>query len=152
MPAYLQEWTADDVARGVMRLLVRMGYAPLREVTIGNGRRFDVLGLDAKGLLYGVEIKVAIADLKGDAKWPEYLDYCDGFAFAVPPNFPNDLVPASTGLIIADARGGEIVRPAPAASVVAARRKATTLRFAQIAALRFAHALDPELSAGGFEI
>lgn len=150
--AYVQEWTADDVARGVARLLVRMGYAPLREVTIGNGRRFDVLGLDAKGALYGVEIKVAIADLKGDGKWPEYLDYCDAFSFAVPPNFPAELVPASTGLIIADARGGEIVRPSPVTGVAAARRKATLLRFAQIAALRLSHAMDPELSAAGFEI
>ena len=43
--------------------------------------------------MLGVEIKVALADLKGDNKWPEYLDYCDLFYYAIPPDFPDEHVP-----------------------------------------------------------
>ena len=66
--------TAADVARGVARLLLRDGYAPILEFTLPNGRRLDVAAIGPGGEILGVEIKVALADLKGDGKWPEYLD------------------------------------------------------------------------------
>src|ERR1700712_27895 len=128
--------TAQDVARGVSRLLVRAGIAPLTEVPLGNGRRADVLGLGADGRLTLVEIKVALADLRGDAKWPEYLDYCDLFYFAIPPDFPPEHVPHQTGLIVADRYGGAIVKTAEAQSLHASRRKAVTISFAKTAAER----------------
>jgi hypothetical protein len=40
-------------------------------------RRFD--GDRAQGELTIVEIKVSKADLLGDQKWTDYLDYCDRF-------------------------------------------------------------------------
>ena len=130
--------TAADVARGVSRLLLQEGYSPILEFTLANGRRLDVAALGPDGTLLGVEIKVALADLRGDNKWPDYLEYCENFYFAIPPDFPDEHVPASTGLIVADRYGGAIVRPAPPAVVHASRRKAVTLRFAKVAADRLA--------------
>jgi hypothetical protein len=141
--------TAPDVLRGVCRLLVRAGVAPLSEVPLGCGRRADILGIDAQGRLTLVEIKVAMGDLRGDRKWPEYLDYCDRFFWAVPAGFPlgpfdtEAFAPARTGLIIADRFDAEEVRPAPWVALNAARRKKETLRFARRAASRVLAGLDP---------
>ena len=49
------------------------------EMPLPNGRRADLMAIDAKGGLTIVEIKVAKADLLGDGKWFDYLDYCDRF-------------------------------------------------------------------------
>ena len=73
-----------------------------------NGRRADLMAIDAKGGLTIVEIKVAKADLLGDGKWPDYLDYCDRFFWAVPPALAADparrsaILPSEAGLIVAD--------------------------------------------------
>jgi len=134
--------TAADVARGVSRLLLQQGYSPILEFTLANGRRLDVAALGPDGTLLGVEIKVALADLRGDTKWPEYLEYCEHLYFAIPPDFPDEHVPPSTGLIVADRYGGAIIRPATPAAVHASRRKAVTLRFAKVAADRLANVLD----------
>jgi hypothetical protein len=134
--------TAADVARGVSRLLMQEGFSPILEFSLANGRRLDVAALGPDGTVVGVEIKVAIADLKSDAKWPDYLEFCELFYFAIPPDFPDELVPPDTGLIVADRFGGAIVRPASAAVLHASRRKAVTLRFAKVAAERLAMALD----------
>ena len=136
--AMISTATAADVARGVSRLLLQEGYSPILEFTLANGRRLDVAALGPDGRLLGVEIKVALADLRGDSKWPDYLEYCEHFYFAIPPDFPDEHVPASTGLIVADRYGGAIVRPALPAVVHASRRKAVTLRFAKVAADRLA--------------
>jgi len=79
--------TALDVARGVSRLLLADGYSPILEFTLPNGRRLDVAAIGPGGEILGVEIKVALADLRGDSKWPDYLEYCDLFYFAIPPGF-----------------------------------------------------------------
>lgn len=134
--------TAQDVARGASRLLLQEGFSPILEFTLANGRRLDIAALGADGTVMGVEIKVATADLKADIKWPEYLEFCELFYFAVPPDFPDELIPPDTGLIVADRYGGAIVRPSPVATIHASRRKAMTLRFAKIAAERLNLALD----------
>ena len=134
--------TAADVARGVSRLLLQQGFSPILEFTLANGRRLDVAALGADGTLLGVEIKVALADLRGDTKWPDYLEFCEHFYFAIPPDFPDEHVPPGTGLIEADKYGGAIVRPAIPAPVHASRRKAVTLRFARVAADRLAALLE----------
>jgi hypothetical protein len=74
---------ARDVARGVCRLFFRQDLFALCEVPLPNGRRADLMAIDGKGCLTIVEIKVSRADLRGDAKWPDYLDYCDRFFWAV---------------------------------------------------------------------
>jgi hypothetical protein len=134
--------TAADVARGVSRLLMQEGFSPVLEFSLANGRRLDVAALGADGTVLGVEIKVALADLRSDLKWPEYLEFCELFYFAIPPDFPDEFVPDGTGLIVADRYGGAIVRPARPAALHASRRKAVTLRFAKVAAERLALALD----------
>lgn len=133
---------AAEVARGVSRLLLQQGFSPILEFTLANGRRLDVAALGADGTLLGVEIKVALADLRGDTKWPDYLEFCEHFYFAIPPDFPHEHVPDGTGLIVADRYGGAIVRPAVPAPVHASRRKAVTLRFAKVAADRLASLLE----------
>jgi hypothetical protein len=134
--------TAADVARGVNRLLMQEGYSPILEFTLPNGRRLDVAALGGDGAMLGVEIKVALADLRGDTKWPEYLDYCEEFYFAIPPDFPDEHVPPATGLIVADRYGGAIIRPSARTSLHASRRKAVTLSFAKVAAERLAAILE----------
>lgn len=140
---------ATDVARGVARLLGRHGAASLCEVPLGNGRRADVLAIDAAGRLTLVEIKVSMADLKGDMKWPDYLDYCDRFFWAVPDGFTLDpfdtpwFRPERAGLIVADRFDAAVLRDAPWHPLNAARRKAETLRFARLAAHRLCRLADP---------
>jgi hypothetical protein len=136
-------FTAADVARGVGRLLLAEGLSPLVEFSLPNGRRMDVAGLGNDGTLVGVEIKVSLADLSADDKWPDYLPYCDLFYFAVPPEFPKERVSSGSGLIVADRFGGAILRPAKRGTLHASRRRALTLRFAQIAAERLARSFDP---------
>ena len=144
---------AGDVVRGVSRLFVRAGIAPLGEVPLGGGRRADIMGLDDRGRFTIVEVKVSLADLRGDRKWPDYLDYCDRFFWAVPPGFPlalfdsDGFAPVRTGLLVADRYDAEELRPAPWVPMNAARRKAETLRFARRAAGRVAGLLDPDAMA-----
>jgi hypothetical protein len=101
-----------------------------------------VAALAGDGTVAGVEIKVAVPDLKGDIKWPEYLEFCELFYFAVPPDFPDEFVPPDTGLIVADRYGGAILRAARLSVLHSSRRRAVTLRFAKVAAERLALALD----------
>ena len=130
------------VARGVSRLLIQEGYSPILEFTLANGRRLDVAALGGDGTMVGVEIKVALGDLKGDQKWPEYLEFCELFYFAIPPDFPDEYVPPGTGLIVADRYGGAIVRPSPRTVLHPSRRKAVTLSFARVAAERLNQVLE----------
>ncbi len=100
--------------------------------------------LDAKGGLTIIEIKSSVEDFRSDKKWPEYLDYCDRFFFAVPEDFPQALIPADQGLLVADAYGATVIRESALRPLNAARRKAVTLRFAQTAARRLMGLIDPE--------
>ena len=134
--------TAAEVARGVSRLLREEGYSRILEFTLPNGRRLDVAAIGPGGEMLGVEIKVALADLRGDGKWPDYLDYCDLFYFAIPPDFPHEHVPHQTGLIVADRYGGAVIKEAEAQSLHASRRKAVTVSFARCAAERLSRNLE----------
>src|SRR3569833_2368449 len=94
-----QSPTAHRVQRGVMRLLRSMSdFCCFAEVPLANGRRADVLGVGPKGEIWSVEIKSSVGDYRGDAKWPNYKDYCDRFFFAKPPEL-DDIFPAEEGLI-----------------------------------------------------
>ena len=61
---------AADVARGVTRLFCRHDMFAICEVPLPNGRRADLMAIDAKGHLVIVEIKVSKADLIGDGEHP----------------------------------------------------------------------------------
>ena len=133
---------AGGVARGVSRLLIQEGFSPILEFTLANGRRLDVAALGSDGTMMGVEIKVSLADLRCDQKWTEYLEFCELFYFAIPPDFPDEHVPDGTGLIVADRYGGAIVRPSPRTALHPSRRKAVTLSFARVAAERLSQVLE----------
>ena len=137
--------TAQKLARGVGRLLTHLGYDSLTEFTLRSGRRADLAGIDRKGRIAIVEIKCSLADFRSDQKWPEYLDYCDLFYFAVPLDFPVEILPDEPGIILADAYSGDIARPAPGNSKAlhASRRREVTLRFARAAAKRLRRWEDP---------
>jgi hypothetical protein len=130
--------TTASVTRGAARLLVALGYAPLTEVTLPNGRRADLMALGRKGEIFIVEVKSSLEDFRCDQKWHEYQPYCDAFAFAVAPEFPREILPDEPGLIVADGFGGAVLREAPRAALAGARRKALTLAFGRLAALRAA--------------
>ncbi len=128
--------TTAAVTRGAARLLLDIGYAPLAEVTLPNGRRADLMALGRKGQICIVEVKSSVEDYRTDQKWGEYAPYCDAFYFAVAPHFPREVLPIGPGLIIADGFGGAVLIEAPLTPLVAARRKALTLGFARLAAMR----------------
>lgn len=134
---------ARTLLRGVQRMMRAHALESLAEVTLANGRRADVLAISTKCEFTIVEIKSSIADFRSDLKWPEYAEYCDRFYFAVGADFPLDILPEGTGIIVADAYGAEIVREAPLSSMAAARRKAVTLTFARTAAMRLLAMTDP---------
>ena len=128
--------TTQTVTRGTARLFQALGYAPLLEVGLPNGRRADVMALGPKGQIAIVEVKSSVEDYRVDRKWGDYLDYCDAFYFAVAPEFPRHILADGPGLIVADGFGGAILDEAPATPLAGARRKALTLAFARLAAGR----------------
>lgn len=144
---------ASEVARGVTRLLCRQDCFAICEVPLPNGRRADLMAVDGKGCLTIVEIKVARSDLLGDQKWTDYLEYCDRFLWAVPPELSALLegerfLPAEAGLIVADRYDAVLVRDAAHRPLAPARRKAELLRFARRAARRLSAQIDPTLGEG----
>ena len=145
-----QSEPALDIVRGCRRLLASHGLSSLPELTLANGRRADIAALSNKGAVTIVEVKSSIADFESDAKWPDYLDFCDTFYFAVAPEFPLDRLPEEAGWIVADRYGGEIIRASPDVRLPAARRKAVHLAFARTAALRLQRLADPDFDLDAF--
>lgn len=138
-----QSATALMVQRGVCRLLRQAGFATLTEITLATGRRADVMALGAAGAIWIVEIKSSFADFRCDAKWPDYRDYCDRLFFAIPQSMDREVIPAETGLIVADSWDADILRHPEETPLHPSRRKALTLAFARAAALRLHGLYDP---------
>ena len=136
------------MARGVCRALAARGLATLTEFSLRDGRRADVIALDSAGEIAIVEVKASLADFRADGKWSAYLAFCDRFYFAVPRDFPRDVLPEDHGLLVADPYHAELLRPAPLAKLSAARRRALILRFAQVASQRLARSSDPGAGDG----
>lgn len=130
------------LTRGVSRFFRDLGLAPMAEFRLPNGRRADIAGLCPKGRLIIAEIKSCEADFAADGKWEDYLGFCDEFYFAVNADFPQTLLPAGEGLIVADGYGAAVIRPSIERAMAAGRRKAITLRFARQAAARTAFILE----------
>jgi hypothetical protein len=128
--------SAEDITRGAARLLGDLGYRSLTEMRLANGRRVDIIGLDGRGRFAIVEVKSGLPDLRADDKWPDYLEACDRFFFAVAADFPLAKLPGDTGIMVADRFGGEVVRPAPHSPMATAARNRQTLLFAHAAAGR----------------
>lgn len=139
-----QSAAALEIARGVTRLLVNHGFVCLPEVTLPNDRRADLMGISDKGELWIVEVKSSIEDFRVDQKWPEYQNYCDRLFFAVGLQFPLDLLPETTGWVVADRFGAAILRDAPELKLAAARRKVLTVNLARLATARLMMLADPD--------
>jgi hypothetical protein len=135
-PPFSRPETTGAVTRGAARLLVQLGYAPVLEAPLPNGRRADLMAIGPKGEIAIVEVKSSVEDYRTDHKWSEYAPYCDAFYFAVAPEFPREILPEGLGLIVADGFGGAILADSPVVLLPAARRKALTLALARLAALR----------------
>lgn len=135
---------AAGIARGVCRYLVAAGYGCLLEAPLRSGRRADVIALGPQGEIVIVEIKSGPQDFRMDRKWPDYREFCDRFYFAVGHGFPVALIPQDVGLLIADRYGAAEMRASSPHPLAGARRKAMSLSFARLAALRLQATLDPQ--------
>ncbi|MBM2294551.1 MmcB family DNA repair protein [Sulfitobacter pseudonitzschiae] len=136
------------LARGVARHLAALGMVTVEELVPTRGLRVDVMALGPKGEIWVVECKSSRADYMTDSKWQGYLEWCDRFFWAVDADFPTDLLPEGTGLIIADAYDAEVIRMAPEDKLPAARRKVMVQKFATHAARRLQALRDPAAFAG----
>lgn len=140
------------VARGVCRMFYRHAIMAQSEVTLKGHRRADLMGITAKGDVVIVEIKCSRADLLGDQKWPEYLEHCDQYYWAVPAGFdisPFDqdfFMPERCGLIVADNYDAEMIRPAKRVALAPARRKVEVQNLASRAMRRMMVMADPEIT------
>lgn len=153
--ASIEERQAQAVARGICRLFARNDIWCLPEMPLRSGRRADLMGIDAKGRIVIVEIKVSRADLLGDGKWFDYLDYCDQFYWGLPPQLDRAplegeaFLPQRCGVIVADGYDAEILRPAASTPLAAARRKVETERLARASLRRMVVAGDPHCAPWG---
>jgi len=138
-----QSEVAAELQRGVCRAFRALGLSVVTELPLANGRRADVVGLSPSGDVLIVEIKSCLIDYRTDAKWQDYLEFCDRLYFAVAADFPHEIIPQEAGLILADRYGAELVREGMEERLSAARRKAMMLCFARAAALRLQLHLDP---------
>lgn len=135
------------LARGVCRHLLTHDFVSVEELTPTGGLRVDVMALGPRGEVWVIECKSGRADYLTDHKWQGYMEWCDRFFWAVDADFPTELLPEETGLIVADAYDAEIIRMAPEVKLPGARRKVMLQKFARHAALRHHAARDPGVSA-----
>jgi hypothetical protein len=126
------------------RLCLALGWTPLHEVPLPNGRRADILALRRDGGFVCIEVKSGAADFLADAKWPEYRAYADALMFAVDVDFPQALLPEDVGLVVACDGQAELLRAAPAHPLTPPRRRALLHRFARLAAVRLCGLEDPQ--------
>ncbi len=131
------------IRREAARLCRHLGWAPLHEVRLPNGRRADILALCPDGRFVCVEVKSGAPDFLADSKWPDYREFADALYFAVDADFPHALLPDDVGLIVTADREAALLREAPWHILAPARRRALLQRFAALAACRLENVLDP---------
>ncbi len=136
-----------QVRRAAARLCAQHAWAAVHEMPLPNGRRADILALQADGSFTCIEVKSGPRDFLADQKWPDYREFCDALCFAVDAAFPLALLPEEVGLIVAADGEAELVRAPPRHPLPPARRRALTHRFATIAACRLAALEDPAITA-----
>ena len=131
------------LARGVCRHLRNYDFVSVEELVPTSGLRVDVMALGPKGEIWVIECKSSRADFQADHKWQGYLEWCDRFFWAVDCNFPTELLPDESGLIIADGYDAEIIRNGAETRLSGARRNVMLQKFARHAAIRAQSARDP---------
>lgn len=139
-----KDMTAGQLlARGMCRHMASQGFVCIEEFTPSKGLRVDVLALGPKGELWVIECKSSKADFQSDNKWEGYLEWCDRYFWAVDMDFPTDLLPNDTGLMIGDSYDAAITRMAPEEKLAPARQKMIIQKFAMNAAQRLQTLRDP---------
>ena len=135
----------NRIARGVMRHFSQIGLSSLSEFSPARGLRVDIITLGMANEIWIVECKSCQSDFKSDKKWQNYLDWCDRYFWAVEANFPIDILPTDTGVIIADAYDASILREAPLKKLSVARRKKIIKSIAKSACNRLLTHTDPKI-------
>ena len=138
---------SQRLARGVARALRALDFVTVDELVPVSGLRVDLMALGPKGEVWVIECKSGRADFRADQKWRAYLEWCDRFFWAVDADFPTELLPEGTGLILADAYDAEVVRMGMETPLAGARRKVMLQKFARHAASRLHGFRDPGVAA-----
>lgn len=131
------------LARGVCRHLLSHDFVSVEELVPASGLRVDVMALGPKSEIWIIECKSSRVDFTSDCKWQGYLEWCDRYFWAVDEDFPTELLPAETGIIIADSYDAELVRMPEESKLPPARRKVMVQKFARHAAMCWHAARDP---------
>jgi hypothetical protein len=127
------------IRRATARLCLRLGWMPLHEVPLPNGRRADILALRPDGDFMCIEIKSGPRDFLTDQKWPDYRHFSDALFFAVDADFPHRLLPEETGLIVSAGLEADLLAPstcAPRCASNSPRAKASAPRNAMAPSAR----------------
>ena len=135
----------SKISRGVMRHFAQIGVSSLSEFSPTRGLRVDIVALGPSDEIWIVECKSGKNDFKSDNKWHNYLDWCDRYFWAVDAEFPIDILPYDTGLIIADPYDASILREAPLNKVSVVRRKKLIKSIAKSACNRLLVHTDPKM-------
>ena len=135
--------TGQLLARGMGRYLTGLGFVSLEEFIPKKGLRVDLLALGAKSEVWIIECKSNREDFMSDGKWQNYLPWCDQYFWAVPTDFPVDILPDHTGVFWADGYDAELMREAPISALSPMRRKSIIHQFARHAARRLSRLRDP---------
>ncbi len=139
------------LARGLCRHLLGHGFVTVEELVPAPGLRVDVMALGPRGEVWIIECKSSRSDFMSDRKWQNYLEWGDRFFWAVDADFPTELLPPDSGLIIADGYDAAIMRLGPEVKLAGARRKLILQKFARHAALRLQAHRDPGVTADGIK-
>jgi hypothetical protein len=139
------------LARGLCRHLLGHGFVTVEELVPAPGLRVDVMALGPRGEVWIIECKSSRSDFMSDRKWQNYLEWGDRFFWAVDADFPTELLPPDSGLIIADGYDAAIMRMGPEVKLAGARRKLILQKFARHAALRLQAHRDPGVTADGIK-
>ena len=131
------------IRKAAGRLCRDLGWAPVHEVPMPNGRRADILALKADGCFVCIEVKSGAGDFLADTKWPNYREFSDMLYFAIDSDFPVPILPDDVGLITTAGPEATIMREAPAHPLQPSRRRALLQRFAMLAACRLENCRDP---------
>ena len=131
------------LARGLCRHLLSHNFIGVTEFVPTRGLRVDVIAIGPKGEIWIIECKSSRADFQSDSKWQGYLEWCDQYFWCVGADFPMELLPEDTGLIVGDAYDAEILRFGPVTPLSAARRKSMMLKLARVGAARLQGFTDP---------
>ena len=142
-PDLLPSLPGQRLQRGVCRALRQFDFVCVEELVPTPGLRVDVMALGPKGEVWIIECKSSRADYMADQKWQGYLPWCDRFFWAVGGDFPVEILPQASGLMLADAYDAEILRMSPETPLAAARRNVMVQKFARPAASRLQAHRDP---------